>query len=327
MARWVLLVHGDSDGVCSGAIAKASLAKGGEDVNVVFTHPVGLAKDLAEFTQNGDNVLVADVALNERELGALESIVRERSTHGRFIYIDHHPLPERALDLGHAELVHDTCCAASELTYRFFEKEGLIEEEYSRIALYGAIGDYVDETPWVRNALARWDKRGVYYEAGILVLGLERAGKNYELKRRVVDSLSKNGLPSSDPELFELAKHESALEEELRLWVKQNVVVVGLVSVAREPRGSLGRAAHYARIYGNTPIGLAYERRGNMLIMSLRSDVVDLNRILRAVSREMDISGGGHDKAAGARVEEHKFEEFLRRLSELAGEELQRRVK
>jgi len=95
------------------------------------------------------------------------------SDKGELIYIDHHPGP---LGISIKDIpgtvVYDIYCSSSELTYMFFEEQ--LGFEYSRVAVYGAIGDYLDETPWVKEVLEKWDKRSIYFEAGVLSQGLRK---------------------------------------------------------------------------------------------------------------------------------------------------------
>jgi RecJ-like exonuclease len=62
---------------------------------------------------------------------------------------------------------------------------------------------------------------------------------------------------------------------------------------------------------------VAGERRRGIIDMSLRTcDVnIDLNKILRHIAPKLGGSGGGHPSAAGARVPEEKFDEFIRELN------------
>ncbi len=311
MDRWVLLVHGDSDGVVSGALAYYYYSSRGSEVSVYFTHPADLAKDLKEFVEPGDNVFIADIALSEPHIGEIKKLFEEINARGSLVYIDHHPEPLglRPTDL-FGTIIHNTCCSASELVYRYFSSRGL-NDEYSRVALYGAIGDYLDETPWVRDMLSRWDKRMVYFEAGVLVQGLEGSRKLYDFKRDALKLLARNQLPSSDSELLLRALVQSRRDESMRLWVMDNVRIHGAVAYVSNPPGSLGRAANYARIYGGRPMGLAFEERGNMLVMSLRSRKVDLNTVLRQITKLTGGTGGGHSFAAGARIPRDKLGLFL----------------
>ncbi len=132
-----MLAHGDADGVCSVAVVKAVLAGEYEAVRVYFMHPVDLAKDFEAFAE-GD-VYVVDVAIDEK---TAEGVRRAfRSYGGRVVYIDHHPL---SVDLPGVEVVHIVGSPASKLAYRHLG--GRLPRLYSRVALYGAIGDYLDHT-------------------------------------------------------------------------------------------------------------------------------------------------------------------------------------
>lgn len=314
LSRWIVFTHGDSDGVASGALIKAYYAKQGYDVQVVFTHPAGLLSDLKEFVGDCVGLSITDIALNEVHVNEIMSLLKEISSRCEVVYIDHHPVLDEIPVPTTITWIHNTCCSASELTYGYLSKKGL-NEEYSRIALYGAIGDYLDETPWVKYQLNRWDKRAIYLEAGILIQGLEGSRRDYDFKRKVVDHLALNLLPSTMKELVDRSLKQAVEDENLRSWVKQNTVKHGSIAYVVNPPGSVGKAANYARIYGEAKIGIAIEERKDIFIMSLRADQgVDLNKILRKISKKLGISGGGHPSAAGARVRRDEFSVFLEEL-------------
>ncbi|WFO76270.1 DHH family phosphoesterase [Desulfurococcaceae archaeon MEX13E-LK6-19] len=321
VVRAVLFIHGDSDGICSGALAYHVYSRKYEHVDIVFTHPAGLYEDLMEFASPGDHVFIADIALSEPHLDGILRVFNEFNRRGEIVYIDHHPEP---LGLNVKELpgiiIHDTCCSASELVYKYFENQ--LDSDYTRIALYGAIGDYLDDTPWVKKTLLNWDKRSVYFEAGVLSQGLEASRKMYDFKRHVVKHLADNRLPSSLSELLVRALIESINEEEMRTWVKKNVNILNNIGYVINPPGSLGRAANFARAYSGKKIGLAASVHKNVYVMSLRSDgSIDLNKLLRRLAVKFNGTGGGHPVAAGARIPINKFNDFLRELDREAGEE------
>lgn len=322
MPSWLIFTHGDSDGVVAGSIAKAFFEKNGAQANVVFTHPAGLYGDLREFYRPGHDVFISDIALDEITMDDIAKFLNEISRESRVIYIDHHPLFRRPDFGSNVEFVHDTCCSASELAFRYFLERGL-DEEYSRVALYGAIGDYLDVTPWAREELAKWDKRVIFFEAGVLTQGLEGSRKDHEFKRKVVELLAGNKLPSAYSELVERSVRQSQSDEKLRLWVKGNVSVTENVAYVLDPPGSVGRAANYARIYGRRPVGLAGEIRGDLIVMSLRgAQPIDLNYILRELSKRLGVQGGGHPQAAGCRVKKDQFPLFLQELDRAIGKYL-----
>jgi RecJ-like exonuclease len=151
------------------------------------------------------------------------------------VYIDHHPL---SVDLPGVEVVHEVGSSASQLAYRHLG--GTLPRLYSRVALYGAIGDYLDHTEWVEEALEAWDRRLVYFEAGVLMQVLERARKDHEFKRAVVDHLAGNSPPSAMERLMKLAGGQARVNEALVGWVARNVSLHGAVAVVVNPRGRWG---------------------------------------------------------------------------------------
>lgn len=311
----ILFIHGDTDGVCSGALALHFYKNiKNQDVKIVFTHPAGLQKDLEEFMEKDADVFIADIALAEDTYTITINLLNKLSRKSNVVYIDHHPLPiDFKLNEVSFEFIHDLNASSSELTYRLFED--YLGVDYSRVFIFGAIGDYLDETPAVKKWIDYWDKRAVYFEAGVLAQGLEASRKMYDFKRHVVEHLSLNRLPSSLSELLVKALIESQNEEEMRTRVKNNLVKLRYVSYIIEPGGSLGRAANYARIYGETPVGIAIQFLDDMANMSIRSDKhIDINVILRRIVRDYGATGGGHPNAAGARVKKKYLEEFLERI-------------
>jgi RecJ-like exonuclease len=324
LEKCVVLAHGDGDGVCSAALALAFF-RGRCEVAVYFTHPVGLLQDIREFASLSDHIVVLDIAINELHASELVGVLEELASKGSVVYVDHHPLPEGFEVPDEVAWVHDTRCSASELAYKYFRERGL-DEELSRVALYGAISDYLDETPWVKEVLQRWDRRAVFLEAGLVSQGLEGSRRDYEFKRALVKHLAKNAPPSKMQELVTRSIKQAELDEELRLWVKRSLNVVGRIAYVLNPPGSVGRAANYARIYGGTEVGMGVEERRDLLVMSLRSGYCDLNAILRRLSKRLGIHGGGHSTAAGARVPKDLFQKFVEELNrELASREPQAR--
>ncbi|MEM2024757.1 MAG: DHHA1 domain-containing protein [Desulfurococcaceae archaeon] len=315
MHQCFIFAHGDSDGVSSAALAKAFLEKSGYEVSVVFTHPVGLLGDLREFYRGVGCAFIVDIAVSELHSEEIFKVLADMSSRDEVIYVDHHPLIEGPSVPKGVELVYDTHCSTSELTYKLLRERGL-EPEYSRVALYGAIGNYLDETAWVKDEMGRWDKRSIYLEAGILIQGLEGSRRDHDFKRRVVAHLSDNKLPSALKELVERSLKQAAEDESLRVWVKGNATLKGKIGYVINPSGSLGKAANYARIYSGAKVGIAIEERKDVYVMSLRGEAgLDLNQILRKLGKKLGISGGGHPQAAGARVPVGIFYIFLDELN------------
>jgi len=313
-AKTLILTHGDSDGICSGAIAKSAYP----EAYVYFTSPVSLL-DKLDLIEDVENIIICDMAIEERHYSELHSTLEEFAEECNLYYIDHHPLPERWKK--EAWFYHDTGVCASELTYRIFED--LLSPEMRRVAIYGAIGDFCDNTPYVKSWVRDWDKRSLYFQAGALIQAILQKGKEYEFKRTLLEPLSKDVIPSNIPGLLELAREAAINEEKIRLFVKENVEVLKNSAYIVNTNNSISKAAIYAASYGQRDVGIAaeYRERKGVYDLSIRSrGKVDINRILRSVAPKFGGSGGGHPVAAGARIPEDSLEVFLRAFDARIGE-------
>ncbi|MDW7731890.1 MAG: DHHA1 domain-containing protein [Methanolobus sp.] len=312
----LILTHGDSDGVCSGAIAKSAYP----DSDVYFTSPVGILDEL-EMADGYRNIIICDIAVDERACKKLYQRLTELSEISTVTYIDHHPLPGKCWDVDW--LHHDVNVCASELTYKVLEKR--LNRDMRRVAIYGAIGDYYDNTPSVREWLHDWDKRSLFYQAGTLIQALIYMGRNYNFKRKLLIPLSHDVTPSEMPDVPKLAQEGSHLEELLRIRVKKQVKALDHLAYVIDPKGYMSKSAIYAASYGRRGVGLAAEYRYKKQVydMSLRSrnGGADLNMILRTVAPKHGGTGGGHASAAGARIPKESFIAFLSDLDAAIGKD------
>ena len=294
-AKTLIFTHGDSDGICSGAIAKTAYP----DAYVYFTNPVNLLDKLS-LIEDVKNLIICDIAIDERNCSELHAKLNELAEKCNLYYIDHHPLPESCQKENW--FYHDTEVCSSELTYRFFEKR--LNRDMRRIAIYGAIGDFCDNTPHVESWVKDWDKRSLYFQAGTLTQAILYKGREYEFKRKLLEPLSKDIIPSNIPELLELAREAAINEEKIRIFVKENVKVLENSAYVVNTNNSISKAAIYAA---------EYREKNGAYDLSIRSrGEIDVNHILRSVASKFGGSGGGHPLAAGARIPEDSFSAFLR---------------
>jgi len=312
-AKNLILTHGDSDGICSGAIAKTAYP----DAYVYFTSPVNLLEKLS-LIENVETLIICDIALDERHCSRLYPVLNEFAERCNLYYIDHHPLPEnyRKKDW----FFHDTEACSSELTYRFFEDR--LNRDIRRVAIYGAIGDFCDSTPHVKSWLKDWDRRNLYFQAGTLTQAILHKGQDYEFKRSLIEPLSKDIIPSNIPDLLGFAREAAINEEKIRLHVKENVRVLRNTAYIVNTNNSISKAAIYAASYGQREVGIAaeYRERKGAYDLSIRSrGKVDINRLLRLIAPKFGGSGGGHPLAAGARIPENSLDAFLKTFDEELG--------
>jgi len=311
MATWIF-AHGDTDGICAGAIALAA----NSEAHVFFTHPYGFVEDLAA-AKDEDRVIVCDVALSESHLTQILQRFAAIAEKGELTYIDHHPWTEAtSKEEISGRIVHALGSSSSELAYSMFKSK--IDPMLSRVAIFGAIGDYQDGTPLILRLLERWDKRALYFESGLLTQGIEGQKRKYELKRGILSNLANNLPPSFDKRLVKLALEQSRREETAIREIKAHVQVKGRIAYTLDFPFSLGKTAIYTKGLTGALVGVAAEERKDMIDMSLRtsSSKVDFNRLLRMITPKLGGSGGGHPEAAGARIPKENFEEFLNELNE-----------
>lgn len=300
----IIFTHGDSDGICSGALALAA----NPDAQVYFTSPVSILADL-DRANHADMIVVCDIAVNLASAAALKKRLDELSTRMGVAYIDHHPLPT---GFSAKWLVHDPGSCGSLLTFKYFIDR--LDPDLSRVALYGAIGDYRDDSPMAAEIVGNWDKRSLYYQAGTLSQGIEMGRRDYDYKRSLTQYLSRNVLPSNIQSLAENAIKASQLEDELRLRIEKDVVRMKNISYVVNPNGFISKAAIYAHVYGRTPVGVACEYRAGKDAYDVSVRAVgdyNLHQVVGQAAARYGGTGGGHPQAAGARIPASRLMDFL----------------
>ncbi len=313
--KTIIFTHADSDGLCSGALA---LAANG-DSPIYFTNPVSVLTDIDE-ARGHDRIVVCDIAINLPRSRQMKDKFESLSKDSEVIYIDHHPLPP---GFSARWLFHDDGASASELTFNYFQNE--LSPDMSRVALYGAIGDYEDMTPGFRELIDNWDKRSLYYQAGTLSQGIEIGRRDYEFKRGIVRQLAQNVMPSEIGGLAKNALVAARHEDEMRQRVQKEVIPMKNFSYVMDMNGCMGKAAIFARAYGKTAVGLAAEYRNHRDAYDISARAigdVDLNVIVGEVAARNGGTGGGHPRAAGGRIPETGMRQFLLDLDEAVGKAL-----
>ena len=310
MRTWVF-AHGDSDGICSGAVALATNLK----AHIFFTNPYGLLEDL-KAAEDADEVIICDIALSDAHIDQTLRRFSRISERGSLTYIDHHPLPETvSIDEMPGRIVHNPDSSTSELAYSHYKSK--LDSFLARVAIFGAIGDYQDNTPTIQHLLKRMDKRTLFFESGILVQSIEGQKRNYELKKDIIFNLAQNKPPSAQNGLVELAVKATQREETAIQELLTYVRIDGQIAYVSNFPFSLGKTAIYAAGLTDTLVGIACEDWKNVLDMSLRtsSHEIDLNTLLRRIVPKLGGSGGGHRAAAGARIPKNKFKTFMKELN------------
>jgi RecJ-like exonuclease len=311
MSKWIF-THGDGDGICAGALSLAA----NPDAQVFFSHPFGLLEDL-EQVKAQDTAIICDIALSESHLPKILGKFKSIAEGGDLLYIDHHPLPESISPPNFpGRICHRLGSSASELAYSAFHNR--LNPSLSRVAVYGAVSDYLDGTPLINRLLMKWDKRAIYFETGILTQGLDGIKRDHDFKRSIVSSLAENIPPSFNGRLVDLAVQNTHREEIVFRELKGRIQKRGKIAYVLNVPLSLGKTAIYARALADALVGVAGESRRGFVDMSLRTceNNLDLNKMLRQLAPKFGGSGGGHQAAAGARIPEENFFDFINKMDE-----------
>jgi len=310
--RRTIIAHSDTDGICSAAIALARFP----DARVFFSKPVSLLKELDEVDEG--NVIICDIAVNKPDAVALAKKLAKRKD---VLFFDHHPMPPGFKSaMKNVTFHHDERVSASELVYRAFKDA--IAPERVWIALYGAIADYSEATPFIEEKMRNWDRRAIFFEVSSIVMGIKNEGfSDYGAKRRLVAELAKGTNPSQMPRLVESAREAVVKEAELYEEIKRTAASfdhVGYI-VKLEHFGFRGPAALFAATVTDKPLGVAAFERGSHFDITLRArePSLRLNDIAEKAAAAVGGSGGGHPHAAGARIPMSKLKEFLKKADEL----------
>ncbi len=316
MAGTTILCHSDCDGICAGALLLSRFPGS----RIFFTKPVSFLSDFRN-TRSG-RIVIADIALNRPFARQFLDILKKTSA--EVIYFDHHPLPK---NITRAELeknmrlfVHNTKASASELVYRNYQKA--LPRERVWLALYGAIGDYTEDTGFVQERMRNWDMRAIYFEVSTLVMGIKPDRfSGYDAKRNIVKALAEGRNPSEIKGLVEEAKNAVGREFEIYELVKRKAKAAGKTGYVLDlPMfGFRGPSALFAATVTNKPLGLAVHTRENHLDITMRSrnPNLKLNILAEKSSEPLGGSGGGHPHAAGARIPLGALKKFLENINSL----------
>lgn len=317
----VVLTHGDLDGITSGAIAL--LAFPGADF--YFTRPSQVHQDLYRVAEDRPTkVSVSDIAINSKKFDDILNAIDRFPESTTLYWIDHHPItPKQKRELARrVDLVHEVGPCAAELVYREFKDR--LPEHALRLALYGAIGDYCDDTEFAKQQFDNYDKRALYLEAGLLVQALQEIDYRKESKD-IVRQLALGIEPSSMNDIVTLALKATRIEHQVFRYVQSSARKLGPIGYILDMpiNGYRGKSAKFAAYVTEANVGISARSTDDEVDMSLRrrQSRIDLNKALDTILPEMEgAQGGGHPAAAGASMYKDDFPKFLQRLAEYVDE-------
>jgi single-stranded-DNA-specific exonuclease len=317
MPETTILTHADPDGICAGAIALSRFPGSA----VFFTRPTSFYPDLLH--TESPRIAITDIALPKRDAPRIVRLLRERKQAGiEVLYFDHHIIPptisKAPLNSSLTTYVHSRRASASELVYRHYMRE--IPKERVWLALYGAIGDYADNTPFAIERIRNWDRRALFFEVSTISLGIKNDEfADYDAKRRIVRTLARGGNPSDVPGLVKSAKRAVNREFDLYELVRGKAQSFGKVAYVKDVPtfGFRGPSALFAATVRNARIGICAHTRERYVDITMRTRdySLKLNVLADRAAEAVGGSGGGHAAAAGAKIPKGTFRRFLDELN------------
>jgi single-stranded DNA-specific DHH superfamily exonuclease len=313
MAETVICIsHGkDADGLVSASLVKAAtgaqivLADYGD-----FVEKMGAVKSV-------DHLYICDLGLNGTLAASFVKEIERIRGFASIHYIDHHPLDpalkENLKGFG-VELTHSLEECASVLTYTTLKDQ--LHGSAAVLAAYGAITDYMDDTPLAKKIIARYDRQFVLLEATLLTYALIGGMEDQDLRDRIVTELSGMKFPHQIKGVIDASQRGLESTADLIRKVVEQGVTSGLIAHMEVTEGSSGTVANLLVGAFDVPVGIAYRlvKDEGVYEISLRGSydsTYDLGKVVSQVTGMIGGSGGGHKKASGARISRSLLKDFL----------------
>jgi single-stranded DNA-specific DHH superfamily exonuclease len=305
----------DVDGLGSAALV---LAATGADL--LLTGYNDILRDLDRVPEDADQVVICDLGSDVSSADEFVEKLGKIASRSKVTYIDHHYASEetkRRIRRKGVKVVHDVKECASMLTYLTFRKS--LPEQAKLVALYGAVTDYMDDSPAAKKLMEQTDRHFVLLEATMLAYALARRGDEPGFPEMVAKELSQMKYPHTIDGAPALAVEQ--LDEVVKLQdeVKKFGKTMGRLAYMETTQQSTGGVAKLLIGAFGAPVGVSLkEKQKGWYEVSLRSTSecrVHLGRTISGIAAKLGGTGGGHRKAAGCRVPTEKAQEMLKLLS------------
>ncbi len=305
----------DVDGLGSCALAVA--ATGGK---IILSDYDDLIENLKLIPDDADRVVLTDLGADSADFPEYLEQMKRVAKHAQVTHVDHHYMSEERKRLARragVHLVHDVDECASMLTYKTFRR--VLPEGARFIALYGAVTDYMDDSPMAKRLMEQGDRHFILLEATLLSEALGLRGEEEGFPEMVVGELSRMRHPHEMRGVPEAAIEQLGREAKLGELVKAKGKKMGHIAYMVTGEHSTGSVAKLLIGAFGVPVGVAMkEKQRGWYEVSLRSTSearIHLGTTIGGISARLGGSGGGHRKAAGCRIPVSEAGEMLKDLA------------
>jgi single-stranded DNA-specific DHH superfamily exonuclease len=331
----LVIFNNDGDGICAAALVAKFLQRTGRKKPYFISQPMPMDKNLVQRikTTLPNKIIFLDLVVDQQE-----DIVKKIRSFADILIVDHHQITN---NLNGKTIVHfnprfTNPKTYTSTTYNVYKicTDLLDMEDALWIAIIGVISDYALE-----------DSKDI----------IEVAKKKYHL----ADDLHKSQLAQFSNMIFSArATKELSCEQMVEIFLKSGDVkdlesMEGFQKMLRshqlieeEIAAIMADAENNLKKDGGTilynvkskynldavistkiserhmdKLVIVYSKTGTRYKISARNQKKNLNagRIMQLATRGLKASGGGHEAAAGAVVDEKDWEKFLENVNELAG--------
>ncbi len=302
----------DVDGICSAALVVA--ARGGR---FKLTGYDDVLDDLDDVPVDIDEAVLCDIGTDPARVGEFVQKLGELAKRCRVTYIDHHYLDDsskKKINKLGVKLVHNTKECASILTYETFIKK--LPEGAAKIALYGAVTDYMDNSPFAKRLMERSDRHLILLEATLLSHAIARKGDDIGFVNSLVGELAEMKEPHEIDDIVGLAVEQVKEVALLTTEVKRLGRKLKRLAYAKATQQATGNVAKLLIGAFNTPVGVSFREKSEKgwYEVSLRGTSecrVHLGKTVGRLVQKYGGNGGGHKLAAGCRIPKGNMHSLL----------------
>ena len=172
----------------------------------------------------------------------------------------------------------------------------------------------------MEELMIQFEKRALYFEAGLLAQGLYPISRNFELKRQIIQKFAKGIHPSEIDFLTQNAIEYSVSEKYERERVLKEYKTLNNIAYIENPKASRSKAANWVMGHTRLVIGIAitthFAKKDKVDLVIRGRGLFDLRRVVPNMAIKYGGTGGGHKNACGARIPSQHLMEFLQELDE-----------
>jgi RecJ-like exonuclease len=288
-------------------LGAASLVVAATGAEFILSEYDDIIANLGKVPADTERFFLCDIGTDNADAAQFIEQMKGLAKRCKVTYIDHHLISQATvnkLKRAGVKVVHNEKECASILTYLTLQKE--LPQGAHMIALFGAVTDYMDNSPEASKLMERSERHQVLLEATMLSLAMGRKGGKDEFPEMAVGELAKLKRPHEIEGVPELALEQLRINTALEAVVKEEGKKKGRLAYMVTTEYSTGNVAKLLIGAFGVPVGVAMkEQTKGWYEVSLRSTSecrVHLGRLISKVSAQLGGSGGGHRKAAGCRI-------------------------